>query len=79
MTGPNLTDENYLNVTKIEDIADVVTNGRKNGAMPAWKNELLPVEQVLVSAYVVSLRGKNLPSVGGRGKEGDIIAPWPEK
>jgi cytochrome c oxidase cbb3-type subunit 3 len=44
--------------------------------MPAWKNDLLPVEQVIVSAYVASLRGKNLPSVGGRPAEGDKIAPW---
>lgn len=79
MTGPNLTDDFYLNVKKIEDIADVIANGRKNGAMPAWKNDLLPVEQVLVSSYVASLRGKNLPSIGGRGKEGDQIAPWPEQ
>jgi len=76
ITGPNLTDDSYINVKHIEDIADVVTNGRKNGAMPAWKNDLLPVEQVIVSAYVASLRGKNLPSVGGRPAEGDKIAPW---
>ncbi|HRK32822.1 MAG TPA: cbb3-type cytochrome c oxidase N-terminal domain-containing protein [Tepidisphaeraceae bacterium] len=78
MTGPNLTDDHYLNVKTIEDIADVVANGRKNGAMPAWRNELLPVEQVLVSSYVASLRGKQLPSVGNRGPEGEIIPPWPQ-
>ena len=55
MTGPNLTDEAFLHVKKVEDLADVVINGRKNGAMPAWNQRLLPVEQVLVSSYVASL------------------------
>lgn len=76
ISGVNLTDDLYINVKKVEDIADVVKVGRKNGAMPAWDNRLQPVEQVLVSAYVASLRGKNLPSVGGRPPEGEKIAPF---
>lgn len=76
---PNLTDEYYLDVRRVEDIADVVANGRKNGAMPAWSTRLQPVEQVLVASYVASLRGKNLPSRGGRPSEGEQIAPWPTK
>jgi cytochrome c oxidase cbb3-type subunit 3 len=79
ISAPNLTDNSYLHVRKIEDIADVVANGRKNGAMPAWKNRLQPVEQVLVSSYVASLRGKNLQSVGHRAAEGEQIAPWDPK
>jgi cytochrome c oxidase cbb3-type subunit 3 len=78
MTGPNLTDEAYLHVKKVDDLADVVINGRKNGAMPAWNQRLQPVEQVLVSSYVASLRGKNLPSMGNRPLEGDKPAPWSE-
>jgi cytochrome c oxidase cbb3-type subunit 3 len=76
VAGPNLTDESYLHVRNVTDIADVVVNGRKNGAMPAWGQRLLPVEQVLVSSYVASLRGKNLPSAAGRSAEGQTIAPW---
>jgi cytochrome c oxidase cbb3-type subunit 3 len=76
MAGPNLTDDYYIHVRKIEDIHDVITNGRKNGAMPAWGNRLMPVERVLVASYVASLRGKNLPSVGGRPAEGQLIPPW---
>lgn len=76
MAAPNLTDNVFLHVRKIEDIADVVAAGRKNGAMPAWANRLQPVEQVLVSAYVASLRGKNLPSVGNRPPEGEVIPAW---
>lgn len=76
ISGPNLTDDDYLHVKQVTDIAKVVANGAKNGAMPAWANRLHPNEVVLVSAYVASMRGKNLDSKysGDKGKE---IAPWP--
>jgi len=74
--GPNLTDDHYKNITKVEDIAQVVANGAANGAMPAWKTRLHPNEVVLVASFVASLRGKNLP--GPRGAEGQVIPPWPE-
>lgn len=74
VSAPNLTDEYYLHVKQIEDIARVVTNGARNGAMPAWGNRLHPNEVVLVSAYVASLRGKNIDST--RKPEGDTIEPW---
>ncbi|MGC4030490.1 MAG: cbb3-type cytochrome c oxidase N-terminal domain-containing protein [Tepidisphaeraceae bacterium] len=79
IAGPNLTDEFYINVKKVSDIYDVVNRGRQNGAMPAWGQRLPNVEQVLVSAYVASLRGQNKPSVGGRPKEGNAAEPWPVK
>lgn len=75
ISGPNLTDDHYLNVKSIEDIAKVIRDGAKNGAMPAWGNRLHPNEVVLAAAYVASLRGKNLS--GARLAEGDVIAPWP--
>ena len=74
--GPNLTDQVYKNVKKIEDIAVVLNNGAGGGAMPKWSNRLHPNEIVLVSAYVASLRGQNLPSA--RPPEGIEIADWPE-
>jgi cytochrome c oxidase cbb3-type subunit 3 len=73
LIGPNLTDQLYLNVEKLTDIVDVVTKGRKNGAMPAWGNRLSPNEIVQVAAYVASLRGKNLP---GKPAEGKTIPAW---
>ncbi|MFN0137278.1 MAG: c-type cytochrome [Phycisphaerae bacterium] len=76
LVGPNLTDENFKNVKKIDDIASVITVGANNGAMPAWKTQLHPNEIVLTAAYIASLRGKNLP--GPRGPEGDNIPPWPK-
>jgi cytochrome c oxidase cbb3-type subunit 3 len=73
--GPNLTDDSYKNVRKIEDIARVINEGAGKGAMPAWSNRLHPNEVVLVSAYVASLRGTNAE---GKGPEGSEIPPWPE-
>jgi len=72
--GPNLTDEAYLNVKTITDIHTVIDQGANNGAMPAWGKRLHPNEIVLLSSYVASLRGKNLP---GKGVEGEVIPPWP--
>jgi cytochrome c oxidase cbb3-type subunit 3 len=74
--GPNLTDENWKNVRVLADVARVVTNGAASGAMPAWQTRLHPNEIVLVSAYVASLRGQNLP--GPRGAEGEVIPAWPD-
>lgn len=76
LVGPNLTDDKYANVNKIEDIAKVIINGANNGAMPAWGSRLHINEIVLVAAYVANLRGKNLPGVTlARDKE---IPPWPK-
>lgn len=77
LTGPNLTDDNYINVTKLIDIPDVVTKGRNNGAMPTWGNRLSPNQIVQVSAYVASLRGQNKH---GKAVEPNAkpIAPWGE-
>ncbi|MEM6366174.1 MAG: cbb3-type cytochrome c oxidase N-terminal domain-containing protein [Planctomycetota bacterium] len=73
--GPNLTDEFYKNVEKVSDIAMVINNGAGNGAMPKWSNRLHVNEIVLVSAYVASLRGKNVEN--GRPADGRAIAAWP--
>jgi cytochrome c oxidase cbb3-type subunit 3 len=72
-SAPNLTDNKYINITHIEDIASVVTNGAKGGAMPAWGNRLHPNEIVMVSAYVASLRGTG---GDGAGADGEVPPPW---
>jgi cytochrome c oxidase cbb3-type subunit 3 len=71
---PNLTDNYYIHVKKIEDFIDVITKGRNNGAMPAWGNRLRPNEIIVVAAYVSSLRNTNYP--GGKHPEGTIPPPW---
>jgi cytochrome c oxidase cbb3-type subunit 3 len=74
LSGPNLTDEHYKHVETVGDIPRIVTEGANKGAMPAWGNRLMTNEIVLVSSYVASLRGQNLPSA--RPAEGDVIEPW---
>ena len=74
--GPNLTDNFYKNIRSVEDVAKVISNGAANGAMPAWANRLQTNEIVLVSSYVLSLRGTE--AAGGKGPEGSEIAPWPD-
>jgi len=75
LVGPNLTDQQYKNVKKIEDIATVIIDGAAKGAMPAWKTRLSMNEIVLVSSYVASLRGQDLK--GPRPAEGEVPPPWP--
>lgn len=77
LVGPNLTDESFKYVRKIEDIANIISTGAGNGAMPAWSNRLHVNEVVLVSAYVASLRGQKT-AAKGKAPEGSQIAPWPE-
>lgn len=74
LIGPNLTDEVYKNLTSITGIYGVIADGAAAGAMPAWASRFHPNEIVLLSAYVASLRGQDLP---GRVPEGDVIGPWP--
>jgi len=76
LVGPNLTDEYYKNIKKLTDFSKVVANGANNGAMPAWANRLHPNEVALVSAYVATLRGKNLPGPPNT-QLGEPIPAWP--
>jgi cytochrome c oxidase cbb3-type subunit 3 len=73
--GPNLTDEQFKYVRKPEDVYKVIVEGAGKGAMPAWGTRMSENELVLVSSYVMSLRGKNLP---GKAGDGNAIPPWPE-
>ena len=71
LVAPNLTDDAYLHVRRIEDIHDVIATGRRNGAMPAWRGRLTPDELILVTGYVASLQGTNAP--GGKAAEGENV------
>lgn len=74
--GPNLTDNLWKHVKKVEDIARVVANGANGKAMPAWKTRLHPNHIVLVSAYIASLRGSS-PDGSGTTIAGEVeIPPW---
>lgn len=76
LVGPNLTDDHWKNVTNIEDITKVIEEGAAGGSMPAWRNRLSHINQiVLTAAYVASLRGTG---AAGKGPEGQKIPQWGE-
>ncbi len=75
MVGPNLTDDAWLNVTEVPDIAAVIRDGLELKGMPAWGSRLTETETVLMAAYVASLRA--VP-IEGKGPQGDVLPPWPE-
>ncbi len=76
VSGPNLCDDYWKNVKKVEDIIKVIAEGAANGNMPAWRNRLHQNEVLLLSAYIASLRG-SAPPPGAKPQEGNHIAdPW---
>jgi len=77
LSGPNLTDEAYINIDQATDFIEVLNNGARNGAMPAWGNRLHPNAVVLTASWLASIRGTNAP--GGKAPEGDIPPPWGEQ
>jgi cytochrome c oxidase cbb3-type subunit 3 len=72
--GPNLTDEAWINVKRITDIAELVTHGRPGKGMPAWGDRLTQTQIVLLSSYVAQLRNNPIP---GKEPQGNPIPPWP--
>jgi len=74
INGANLTDDSFINVKSLTDLFRVVNEGVSAKGMPAWNTRFSQNEQILVAAYVATLRGTNKP---GRGAEGSPIPPWP--
>ena len=66
--GPNLTDDYWLNGGgKLEDLYEIVSNGRTQKGMPNWALKLRPLELAQVAAYVGTLRHTNLPGKPPQG------------
>lgn len=74
-TGPNLTDDTYINVRSPEDIFRVIKDGVVNKGMPSWERRYSQAQLVLLASYVASLRGTR--PVESKEAQGDRIAPWP--
>lgn len=74
-TGPNLTDDFYLNVRNPADIFRVVRDGVPGKGMPDWGKRFSEPQLVLLSAYVVSLRGRTPASA--KEPQGNQVAAWP--
>lgn len=72
--GPNLTDDEWKNVTKPEDIVRVIRDGVKGTGMTAWGTRFREPQMMLLAAYIVAQRGTNPPNP--KAPEGLAIAPW---
>ena len=69
--GPNLTDDAWLHGAKPTDIHGVIANGFLAKGMPAWQSTLGPTRVKQLVAYVLTLKGRNLP---GKAPEGERAA-----
>jgi cytochrome c oxidase cbb3-type subunit III len=67
LIGPNLTDEYWLHGADPTAIQKVIAAGVLEKGMPAWEPTLGPGRVRSVAAFVLSMRGKNLP---GREPQG---------
>lgn len=74
-TGPNLTDDHYINVKKVEDLYRTIHDGVVNKGMPAWSKSFGEPQMIVLAAYAASLRGAK-PAVP-KAPQGDVIPPWP--
>jgi len=73
-TGPNLTDDFYINVRTPEDIFRVVRDGVEAKGMPKWGKRFSEAQLVLLTSYVTSLRGTAPASP--LPPQGDRVAGW---
>jgi mono/diheme cytochrome c family protein len=73
LTGPNLTDDAYLDIESPVDLYWVITDGRHAKGMPAWDRSLDDAERLALAAYTAELRGS---AEGGKKPEGEIIPAW---
>ncbi|MFO0826825.1 MAG: cbb3-type cytochrome c oxidase N-terminal domain-containing protein [Phycisphaerales bacterium] len=74
-TGPNLTDNSYKNVKKVEDIYRVIHDGVAGKGMPEWGKRFSKAQLVLLAAYVAQLRGTT--PAEAKAAEGTPVDPWP--
>ncbi len=72
LIGPNLTDAAWLHGGTPKEIHHTIAEGVLAKGMPAWGKMLKPEEVLQVTAYVVSLGGKNVE--GGKAAEGVVAA-----
>lgn len=68
VVGPNLTDEFWLHGGASDAVYKTITEGVPDKGMPSWAAPLGPARVSAVTAYVLSLRGKNV--TGGKAPQG---------
>jgi cytochrome c oxidase cbb3-type subunit 3 len=67
--GPNLTDKHWIHGGKPESVYKTVSKGAPEKGMPAWESSLGPRKTQVVTAYVLSLKGKNVAGKAPQGQE----------
>lgn len=67
--GPNLTDDAWLHGGKPENIYATVRDGVAAKGMPAWGPQLGDEKVAAATAYVISIKGTNVP--GGKAPQGE--------
>jgi cytochrome c oxidase cbb3-type subunit III len=65
--GPNLTDAYWIHGGKPLQILNTVTYGVPEKGMVAWRDQLGPARVQKVVAFVLTLKGKNLPGKAPQG------------
>lgn len=73
-TGPNLTDDAWINVKKADDIFVVISDGVVAKGMPSWKRNFGEAQRTLLASYVAHLRGTK-PATP-KAVQGDAIPAW---
>jgi cytochrome c oxidase cbb3-type subunit 3 len=69
VVGPNLTDEFWLHGGAPDRVFRTIATGVPDKGMPAWQPPLGALKTQAVTAYVLGLRGKNVP--GGKAPQGE--------
>lgn len=73
VVGPNLTDDFWLHGADPKGIYETVASGVSDKGMPAWLPQLGALRTQSVTAYVLTLRGTNVP--GGKAPQGERATP----
>ena len=68
LVGPNLTDSVWLHGGKPIDIHTSITNGFPEKGMPPWGKTLGATKVRALTAFVLSIKGKNLPGKAPQGE-----------
>jgi cytochrome c oxidase cbb3-type subunit 3 len=73
LIGPNLTDDYQRHGSTRLDIYKTVRGGVPGTAMIPWGDQLAPADLVAAAAFVITLRGTNVP---GKQSEGLPVGPF---
>jgi len=71
LVGPNLTDKFWLHGAKATEILKSVTEGYAEKGMPGWGKVIGDDKSRKVVAYLVTLKGKDLPGKAPQGEPVD--------